>query len=109
MASKKSIYRIEHPETGAVEFIEKGGKLYTWVTLCEFPSKPGELRHLGFSNAADKLSAAKSAKASYKYGTRHTAVAATVVTAEERDTELNKPVDLSAAAMQLGAIVFGKY
>lgn len=88
MATAKLIYRIENPDTGAIEYIEKGGKVYTWVTLCEYPSEPGPVRHLGFSNATDQAGAIKSARATYKYGTRHTAVHATIVTADERTAEL---------------------
>jgi hypothetical protein len=88
MAAKKTIYRVEHPHTGEILYIEKGGKLYTWATFCEFPSDPGAVKHLGFSNAISQDKAAASGRASYKYGQRHTAARATVVTAEERDAEI---------------------
>ncbi len=88
-ARPKAIYQIIHPTTGAVEFIEKGGKLYAWATYCTFPSQPEKgPRHLGWSNADTAEGALKSARAGYKYGTDYHAVPVKLTTAGDRDAYL---------------------
>lgn len=96
MASKKTIYRTVHPETGQVFFPEKGGKLMQWATYIDFGQGEG-LVHVGYSNQQGYDKASRAAKGTNPYGKRYDASPVTVVTAEERDAELAAQAQAPAA------------
>lgn len=87
MATKKTIYRTVHPETGEVFFPEKGGKPMAWATYLDFGKGEG-LVHVGYSNQQGYDKALQSARGANRNCKRWEAVPMTVVTAEERDAEL---------------------
>lgn len=93
----KTVYQVENPDTGATEFIEKGGKLYAWATYCR--KHDGEYIHLGWSNAATEAAAIRSARASFPCATEYAAAPARIVTAAERDAHLKSIEDAAAAAL----------
>lgn len=88
-----TIYRVENPYTGAVEFPERFGRLYSWAVY--FRDTDGKVRHIGWSNADTAEGAIAEAAAHDITDNDYAATEAHTTTAGDRDAYLGRRARLA--------------